>query len=133
MVETLNELNKQTIKDGFLLSDGQSLRKDFSEKLGQDLTVSENHIYCVIHNLTKIDITGIIPASVGEIYMSNRNPRTSSQVTNCDIHTIEALVHRIREKLGEMAIKNTHSLGKCHCGYFSRTRAIDLMIESNFY
>ena len=133
MRETLRELNEQAIKDGFLLPDGLSCREDFSDKLGQDLTSTENRIYRIIHDLTKIDIMGIVPVNVEKIFKSICMPMASYQVTDYDIEAAEVLVSSVRKKLGKMAIESIQGFGNHHCEYRSRRKAIELAVKSNLY
>ncbi|MCX6703933.1 MAG: hypothetical protein NTZ07_00620 [Candidatus Woesebacteria bacterium] len=132
MHETLKRLNEQAIKDGLLLPDDSSYRKDFSIKLGQDLLPIENRVYRIIHDLTKTDITGIIPVSVGEIFKSVYNPEASYQITICDKEIVQIALCKVRKKLGKMAIENIQDRGNHDCGYYSRRKAIELAVKSNF-
>lgn len=122
MVETLKELNEQAIKDRLLLPDGGSYRKNFSHKLGQELTSTEDRGYRIIHELTKKGVAGIVPAGVDEIFKNTYMVGESYQVTERDANTVEVLVNRIREKLGKTAIECAWG----NNGYRSRRKVIKL-------
>ena len=124
MTETLRELNEEAIKDGLLLPDGRSYRKDFSDKLGQDLTGTEDRGYRVIHELTKKVLKEIIPTGVNEIFKNTYMAGELYQVTEDDIETMKVLVMRIRKKLGETAIETGRN------DYRSRRKVIELAVES---
>lgn len=131
MTETLRELNEEAIKDGLLLPDDLSYRIDFSHKLGQDLTPTEDRVYRIIHELTKKGVEGFVPAGVDEIYKNIYMIGESDQIIECDFRTVEVFIGRIRKKLGETAIENIHVHEDYHCGYRSRRKVIELAVESS--
>lgn len=114
MPETLRELNKQAVKDGLLLPAGQSLRKDYSQKLGKPLSPLEYRLYEFISELTP---QGPVSARVliKEFYSQ------CDGILDSDRSALFNLIERVREKLGTNAIINRRGLG-----YLSRRTLINI-------
>ena len=116
MPETLKELNDQAIKDGLLLPDDLSHRKDFSRELGKPLCQSEERLYRFISELTP---QGPVPIKV----LIEKFYSQDDEIFDNDRMAVYQLVARVKEKLGETAIINKHNLG-----YLSRRTLIDISV-----
>ena len=113
MIETLKELNQQAIRDGLLLPDGQSDRKDFSFELGKPLSLLEERFYRFICELTP---QGPVPIKV----LIEKFYSQDDEIFDNDRMAVYQLVARVKEKLGETAIINKRDLG-----YLSRRTLIN--------
>lgn len=112
MVETLKELNSKAIEDGLLLHDGESLRKDYSCKLGKPLSSLEDRCYRFIGELS---IHGPVSTDVliDKFYFKITN------MLEVDGAPVYQLIQEIRKKMGETVIINKSGLG-----YLSRRTLI---------
>ena len=92
----IEELNRLAVAKGFLAPEGKSARYDFSDKLGEELSLLESRCYGFIHQQS---FNGTVNAKqiCREIY-GIKSPRLK--------HYSKAwtLICRVREKLGKEAI-----------------------------
>ena len=49
-IENINVINQKAIEDGLMLPDGESLRGDFNQELGKDLSPREKLLYELLEN-----------------------------------------------------------------------------------
>lgn len=116
MVETLKELeelNKNAVKDGLLLTGDLSFRKDYSSLLGRPLSSLEDRLYRYIGELS---VNGIVSTSVliDKFYFKINNKLEDNR------GPVNSLIVRLRKKLGETAIINIYG-----SGYISRRTLIE--------
>ena len=107
----IERLNEDAVAKGLLAPDNTSSRGDFSSVLGEDLSLLELRCYCFIHQMS---FDG--PVSPEQIY---KGVYQAGPADKDDIRLVEALVHRIKKKLGCEAI-----ITRVGVGYLSR-RAMD--------
>ncbi|AKM83280.1 MAG: hypothetical protein UR17_C0001G0490 [Candidatus Woesebacteria bacterium GW2011_GWF1_31_35] len=116
MVETLKELgelNKKAVKDGLLLINGLSFRKDYSQLLGKPLSSLEDRFY---RYLGELSTNGYVSAHVlvDKFYFLEGYELEDNRAG------VDALVSRIRKKMGETTIITKQDLG-----YLSRRTSIE--------
>lgn len=113
MIETLKELNDKAIEDGLLLRDGESLRKDYSCKLGKPLSSLEDRCYRFIGELS-MDGPVSTDVLIDKFYLKITN------MLEVDRAPVDQLIQKIRKKMGETTIINKPGLG-----YLSRRTSIE--------
>ena len=157
MPETLRELNEQAIKDGLLLPDGQSHRKDFTPMLGKRLSCRE------LRELNEQAIKDGLLLPDGQSHRKDFTPMLGKRLS-CREQKVYSLIHGHSEpttveelakelypdyfkiNLGHHAIENIHNLvslclkkklgetaiiSRRKSGYLSRRSLIVLDVEEN--
>jgi hypothetical protein len=120
MSEILRELNEHAIKDGLLLPDDQSLRKDFTPMLGKHLSWREQKAYSFIHGHSE-------PTTAEELAKELYPDYFKVNLGHHAIENIYSLVRlRLKKKLGETAI-----ISRGNSGYLSRRTLIMSDVEEN--
>lgn len=120
MVETLRELNEQAIKDGYLLPDDQSYRKDLSQLLGKPLSYREQRAYLTILRHSE-------PITAEELAREIYPDYFRVDQEYCAIENTWNLIStHLKKKLGETAI-----ISRGHSCYLSRRSLITSDVEQN--
>lgn len=118
MVEAveLTKLNDEAIRDGLLLPNGLSLRKDYSCKLGKPLSSQEYRFYRYI---CESGVTGCVSVDT----FKNSFYLQDEKLSQYNEGIIFKTVSRIRDKLGRSAI-----IYKPGLGYLSSRVSIELSV-----
>lgn len=86
----IDRLNRKAIADGLMLPGKRSLRTDFSDKLGEPLSMHELRVYTVIDKASRMKHW----TKTDEL----------AELFDADRFTVWAWINRIRSKLGETAL-----------------------------